>query len=57
MLHQIQAEERLGAPYLLGENRFSELFDKVLETQLRERLKKETDDAIAERISEDTAKN
>lgn len=46
----------IGVPYLLGENRFSELFDDVIEANLREKLKKETDAIIAERMAEDAAK-
>lgn len=45
----------IGVPYLLGENRFSELFDDVIEANLREKLKKETDAIIAERMAEDSA--
>lgn len=45
-----------GVPYLLGENRFSELFDEVIEENLRKKLKEETDDIIAKRMAEDAAK-
>lgn len=46
----------IGVPYLLGENRFSELFDDVIESRLRDKLRKETDEIIAQRMAEDAAK-
>ena len=45
----------IGIPYLLGENRFSQLFDDVLESRLKAKLRKETDAIIAKRMAEDAA--
>lgn len=46
---------KIGVPYLLGENRFSELFDEILEKRLAEQLRAETDAIIKQRMAEDKA--
>lgn len=46
---------RIGVPYLLGEDRFSELFDEILEKRLAEHLREQTDEIIEQRMAEDKA--
>lgn len=46
---------KIGVPFLLGEDRFSELFDEILEKRLAEHLRKQTDEIIEQRMAEDKA--